>query len=796
MKILFNVRLYLLLVGMAGFLEGNSQEIIRNIEQYAARFSPERAYIHFDKPAYAPGETIWFKAYLLNELTPAVSSKTYYVDWIDEAGRLVNHSVSPLVDGVTNGQFEIPANFKGKYISVRAYTRWMLNFDSAFLFSKTIPVLNKDSLRLTKKPVIRTTLTFFPEGGDAIAGINNKIAFKATDQWERPVAVRGVIIESNGKVVDSFKTVHDGMGYINLVPKRGAVYQAKWKDANKADQLTELPRIKDDGVSLQVTVSPGRRNFNVELSPGLAGKIDSLYIIGTMYQHLVFSIGKAMTSPRWGSGVPIRELPYGILTITVFDKSWKPLAERITYINNLAPYLVKADMEVERWGLSYRARDEIRIRVPDSVASNLSVAVTDMAIGADSSSNILSGLMLSSEIKGKIHNPAYYFSDTSDKVQQRLDLVMLTNGWRRFKWDQILAGKFSNPVYHRDSAYLALSGKVLGVRPGVIGPGSGVVILMKQKDTEGKVLLESLKQDGTFIDPGVVIFDTARVFYQLQDKKLKESQIDFMTDRLRVPEINKKGWANRIFPDTTGSAYHLGRAEEVLGNLERSKYKELETVTVAARAKSSVQKMDEKYASGMFSGDGIQFDLVNDPSAQSAIDIFSFLQGRVAGLQISGYGSGASLNWRGGAPQLYIDEMPADVSFVSALNVRDVAYIKVFRPPFMGGFNGSNGAIAIYTRRGGDQVQEPGKGLASANIAGYSAIRQFYSPKYYSPEVKPGSDRDLRTTLYWNPNVAIDPAKKEIILSFNNNDVTDAFRVVIEGMTQDGRLIHYTTTME
>src|SRR5690606_23763137 len=119
---------------------------------------------------------------------------------------------------------------------------------------------------------------------------------------------------------------------------------------------------------------------------------------------------------------------------TLFDKSWKPLAERITYIDNNAPYIFKPEMEVQRWGLSYRARDEIKITVPENVASSLSVSVTDLAIDADSSENILSTLMLTSELKGKVHNPAYYFTNPSDEKQQQLDLVMLTNGWRRINW--------------------------------------------------------------------------------------------------------------------------------------------------------------------------------------------------------------------------------------------------------------------------------------------------------------------------------------------------------------------------
>lgn len=777
------------------FFSAKAQDIAARIEDFSLKFSPERAYLHYDKAAYSAGETIWFKAYLLTELIPASESKTFYVDWIDDKGNLLQHTVSPLVGAGTNGQYEIPADYKGRYISVRGYTRWMLNFDTTFLYSKTIPVLNKDSLQAATKITIKPVLEFFPEGGDAIAGVANKIAFKARDQWGRPVNIKGIVAGPDGKLIDSLRTQHDGMGFIMLTPKAGATYTAKWKDEKNVDYTTVLPQPKAEGVALQVLVLPDRRSFFVSTSPGFSEKMDSIHIVGTMFQHLVFQISKATANQSIAGTVPVKDLPYGILNITVFDKNWRPVAERITYINNNSNYIFKTEMEVERWGLSHRARNELKITVPESVASTLSVSVTDLAIGADSSNNILSHLMLTGELKGKINNPAYYFKDTTTARQQKLDLLMLTNGWRRFNWDNVLTGKFPKISYPRDTAYLSLSGNIMGLMPGQIGQGSSIIVMMKQKDAEGKMLMMPVHRDGTFNDPSIVIFDTAQVYYQLQDKTLQGLSVQFMPYRLRTPAFGSN-WVNRIMPDTTGYAYHLRMAKELNENNERLKYKELEAVTITSKGKLPVQLMDEKYTSGLFTGDGIQLDLLNDPAAKSATDIFSYLQGRVAGLQITGQGANASLNWRGGAPQLYIDEMPADVNFVSSLNVRDVAYVKAFRPPFMGGFNGSNGAVAIYTRRGNDVQQEQGKGLPGSKIEGYTTIREFYSPKYFGTDVAPGADRDVRTTLYWNPNVAIDPRTKQVVLSFYNNDVTDAFRVVIEGMNTEGKLTHYETTME
>ena len=241
-----------------------------------------------------------------------------------------------------------------------------------------------------------------------------------------------------------------------------------------------------------------------------------------------------------------------------------------------------------------------------------------------------------------------------------------------------------------------------------------------------------------------------------------------MTERLPAPSLNPSSFIKPygLFPDTTGNYRQWFLADEANSVAEMMKVKTLENVTIKSKGKSPVQLMDEKYSSGLFSGgDGYQFDLANDPTASSAINIFTYLQGKVAGLQINTSSNPPSMQWRGGSPQLYLDQTPIDASFISSLNVNDVAFIKVFRPPFMGGFNGANGAIAIYTRRGNDAKSEPGKGLASNKVFGYTAIKEFYSPNYAAFHSR-NEQRDIRTTLYWNPAVVTTPQNNHVVLTF------------------------------
>lgn len=772
-----------------------AQNIEKNLEIYANDFPQERIYLHYDKSFYAPAETVWFKAYLMQGIFPADSSKNLYIDWTDEKGTLLLHTVSPIEDGTAFGQFDIPADFAGSYLHVKGYTRWMLNFDSAFLYNKDIKILS--SATSTKgKTTITPEINFFPEGGDMIAGVVNKIAFKANDQFGRPIKIKGQIKNNKGSVVSQLTDMHDGMGYFFLKPEGGDSFSASWTDEKGTNHVSQLPPVKNSGVALKVAISGSKRDFFVSAAANSSNAINSVHVIGTMYQQPVFNITKQLTNGIAEGIIPTENLPSGILVITVFDNEWKPLAERITYINN-EEYKFEPEMTVEHWGLNKRARNEILITVPDSLQANLSISVTDAAIGHDTSDNIISHLMLTGQLRGKINNPSYYFKNNSDSLMQQLDLVMLTHGWRRFDWEKLSKGEFPVINYKRDTSYLSLSGRVLGATPTQLRGAGAIVLMINQKKTPMKIFTAPVQPDGYFNDPNVIIFDTARVYYQLG--KLKDVTVQFMQNRLMPFSNNTKasGLHYNWLADTSGSRYQEKLSDAAEQEAQFMKAKVLQTVNIKANPKTSLNEIDKRYTSGLFSGgDAKQFDLLNDPFSVSSLDVFQYLQGKVAGLQINTTSNPPTLSWRGGSPDLFVNEMPTTADMVQTIPVSDIAYVKVFQPPFMGAVGGgAGGAIAIYTRKGGDEKPEPGKGLSNNAVSGYTAIRQFYSPDYESLDQE-NNKKDLRSTLYWNPMIMTTPGKNKVMLKFFNNDITQSFRVVIEGMTKDGRLTHYEQLME
>ncbi|MEO6683770.1 MAG: hypothetical protein ABIN48_13190, partial [Ginsengibacter sp.] len=625
-----NVRFFFTLIFLSLFGGLNAQDLLRNVDKYSNGYQEERVYIHFDKSAYSPGETIWFKAYLMKAIFPEMESKTLYIDFSDENGNLLSHSSSPIIEGSTYSQFEISPEYKGEFLYIKAYTKWMLNFDSAFLYHKEIKILNKKAIESTKKEK-RNQLSFFPEGGNIIEGIVNKVAFKMNDPFGRPLLGKGVILDNKGKIVDSLRVMHDGMGIFYLKPDPGESYTARWKSEDDQERVIPLPAVLKSGVGIQIGFVDEKRSFKI--SSATYGDDKEIHVLGTMYSQQVFQFSKTLKEGHMQGIIPTADLPSGILTITVFDKTWKPLAERITYIDN-EEYTFHPEISVQHWGLNKRAKNELLITVPDDLISDLSIAVTDGGIAVDSSENIISHLKLTSDLKGKINNPSYYFRNNHDSTIKNRDLLMLTHGWRKFNWENLSSGIMPEILYPKDTSYLTVSGRIYGATPVQLRDAGSIVLLFSQNNQGNNIVSVPIKSDGTFMDPNLIVFDTANIYYQLpKGKGIGGATVQFMQERLPPLSNNMKATGDfyNYNTDTTGHARQFNLSDIINQEEAFAKAKILETVTIHRKTKSPVELLDEKYASGMFQGgDGYQFDLLNDPFSASSLNIFSYLQGKVA----------------------------------------------------------------------------------------------------------------------------------------------------------------------
>ncbi|HEY2727447.1 MAG TPA: hypothetical protein VGI61_09765, partial [Parafilimonas sp.] len=407
------------------------------------------------------------------------------------------------------------------------------------------------------------------------------------------------------------------------------------------------------------------------------------------------------------------------------------------------------------------------------------------------------------DIKGSVYHPFYYFTNNSDTLQQQLDLVMLTNGWRRINWSDVVNNKFPQIKYQNDSDYLSLSGKVYGATEQDLKRGAFILMIIKnQLDTSNHVQQTMVDASGNFSNPNIILYDTSKIYYRISGTEdFANSSVVNFNNSTPASKLNSADTINNAFyADTATENYRRRLAEEEQRILKLQQGTTLADVILNTKVKSPLQIMDEKYTSPLFSGDdGYQFDVVDDPFAKSSISVLQYLQGKVAGLTIStpsGAGSDGSVTWRGGTPTFFENEMEVDISQLSSVNMSDVAYIKVFRPPFIGAIGGgANGAIAIYTRKGGDVAKTEGKGIPYKMVIGYTAPKEFYSPDYDTYNEK-NEEKDMRTTLYWAPTILTSPNSNTVKIKFYNNDFSQSFRVIVEGITTDGRLTHVEKVIE
>ncbi len=774
------------------------------MDAHANMFPKEKMHIHFDKQLYNQEETIWYKLYLLTDNIPSPLSKNVYVDWYDAEGKMLRQTVAPLFQSTSKGSFDIPASYKGEFVRVKAYTRWMLNDDTSFIYQKDIRI-NKNDKSVKKPIVLRTKLELFPEGGSIIEGLDEKIAFKASNQFGIPVLIKGALLNDKNKVLDSLRVLHDGMGTFSLRPSAGEKYRIDWTDENGVKGSTAITGIRPEGLALSIQGTNDKALIQVQRTANVEDNSKQLFLLVHMNERPIYKVQLKMTEKTvLNTAIPIEELQTGILQFSLFTSNWLPLEERILFVNNRM-HEFNARVNPGIIDLKKRGRNVVEVFVSDTAVTNMSVSITDAELAGPEQHTIFSDFLLSNQLRGYIHNPAYYLKSDADSITKRLDLVMMTNGWRRFDWDKIKAAKEPVLQYQPETDFMKLQGKVYGMETVRSASGAQLNLILSNKDSSTSMYFVPVQKDGTFEEPGIFFFDTARVYYNLNDNNKatgRVTQVQLSNGLLKKQPGSTTRMDQQPYLQTWSDSIALARMNMFL--LEEEKLRKsmasttLQEVVVQAKTKNPMQIIDEKYASGLFSGgDAYSFDLLSDRSAMGAFNVLTYLQGKVAGLQISGSGSQMSMSWRGGTPSLYLNEMISNIEMVQAIPVSDIAYIKVMRPPFFGaGGGGADGAIAIYTKKGGDAKRnDPSKkGMETTILAGYSKFREFYNPSYEKDATS--YDADTRSTLYWNPYIMTNKKTPRFRIEFYNNDFSKKLLLVLEGINADGKMTRTVRYLE
>ncbi|MGI4864494.1 MAG: TonB-dependent receptor plug domain-containing protein [Janthinobacterium lividum] len=810
------------LLGLMAFRQPADENPVRVLAERLAAFYNrarlEKVYLHLDRPVYGTGETIWFNAYLVDGLRhrPDSLSRIVYVELLSPQRRLITRRTLRVEDiGLAHGDIELGDTLQGGTYVLRAYTNWMRNAGPNYFYQRQLQVwpaspeqpADKPAPIIAARPSAQKTVAakvdvqLFPEGGTLVAGLPSVVAFKAQAVTGRGLAISGQVLDGQNKPVGAaFKSQHLGMGHFSFTPVAGQQYHARVTLPGGGTADYPLPAAQPSGYALHVVDSG--ENFDIEARylgatpPGPALLLSEVrgYIVGLPPRPLT-SDGKPAT---WR--VAKSKYPNGIVHFTLFDAQSRPQAERLAFVQNAAPVL-RIALTADKAAYAPHDRVLMKAKVMDAsgqpVTTRFSVAVAEQgAANLDANAEtIASNLLLTSDLTGYVEEPGYYFKNQTPEVTQALDDLLLTQGWRRFVWKDLLAGTLPLPQYRPEQA-LALSGVVTGMGHNPIA--NSQLTYVQTKPTR-QVLTATTDGQGRFSFVGFDGKDTAVV--TLQARRTGGGSNVTVRPDLGAPTFGGQPLPGlpSIAAAPAGVADYVRRSRQQRVTERMSmpddglRNVQLADVAVTAQREKNVIPANDPRRLIPGAVANTVLDFTKMPEAQSGIPIFTLLQGRVAGLAISGNPPNQTIQIRNsGTPQIVLDGVRVDADAINNINSVDVEAVEVFKGNEAAIFGASGGVIAIYTKRGNRNYKGPPTGpgseptgLITVKLPGYYEAREFYRPRYGAPVLNASESDPRRLTIYWNPSLQTD-SKGEAEFTFFTADGSGNYQATAEGLTLTG----------
>jgi TonB-dependent SusC/RagA subfamily outer membrane receptor len=783
--------------------DSTTNDVPYKLKAYLSGHIAEKAYLQFDKPYYAADDTIYFKAYVTlgEEHRLSNLSGVLHVDLVNTNNK-INQSIKLQLDnGLAAGDFALPDSLPNGNYNIRAYTQWMRNDGETPFFNKTIPVgssVNKIRESGTRHTTVynKADIQFFPEGGNLVAGIRSKVAFKAIGPGGMGINVKGVITDNNNNTVCSFTSAHLGMGYFYLKPEDGKTYKATISYADGTTAAIDLPNPLAKGIILSVdNDSIPQASVKIEASNNYYRENKN-----SEYTLLIYSGNTATTvkckldSPVIALTILKRRLHTGIATVTLFSPYDEPLCERLLFVQNYDQ--LKLDINADKDIYARRGKVNIKLnamnRVGNPAEGHFSVAVTDenvVPVDENTENTIVSDLLLTSDLKGYVEQPNYYFADTSADARKNLDILMLTQGYRRFTWKQVLNND-NQPAAFQPEKGLEISGQVKNLFGKPINKGTVTLLVAK-----GGQLVSSISDDnGVFHFENLLFQDTTHFVLSAVNAKGKNAtKITYFSDKAApVTPLNQLK-NTPIVPDTAMAAYldNTKNDRNELINYGRGKGIMLKEVKIRDK------KPDDQYKTQSLAGAGFADQVMHaDEIERIAGPLSTSLDGRLHGVAFAIGPTGSAIPYLRAPPgdgsMLVVvdgtEEMgPYDINRIPSSQIETIEVLK-YSNAAVYGMGGGNGVLIITTKQGGGLNA---KDIASIGVLpitpiGFYKAREFYSPKYDDTALTT-KRKDFRSTIYWKPEIVTD---KDGNASFEyyNADGIGTYRVVIEGIDDKGNL--------
>lgn len=756
-----------------------SQESLKIEDEYYAYFKLPREglYLHLNKTTYFQGEEIWFKGYAYDQRNQLASKATTNINVgiYDAKGNQVKKALFAAENGLMHGNIAVDSTFNAGTYYLKAETTWMKNFkeDNAFIQKfeiKTNEEITENNIAEEKQ----YDFQFLPEGGHILAETTNNIGFKIIDNNGKGIAVSGIVYDQEKKQVASFESNTKGMGKFILQPKKEGNYTAEITLENGAIITQKLPVIKAQGISLMMQNSlPDKVILDFSTNEETLANYPN-----KTYKILIHQSGKLkiaalqFSNTKKAVSIERKGLFKGVNTITVFDDQKQPILERLFFndygIKNTNINVVKLNT----------IQDSIVVSVKElnlQKNANVSISILPETTQAyNPQHNIISNFYLKPHLRGFIENPQYYFHKMNRKKKYELDVLLLTQGWSRYDWNDIFGKKPT--ATHRFENGIGISGRVNR-------PATGVkqVFFHATKNHSAKFIDLDENQK----------FELSNVFLE-KDEEIKFS---YLTSKgamkkpsmyLRFLVTNKEDKISEVFLENTKKLKSDTADFKVPKNFFYEDAEALDAVMLSAK------KEKPKYN---------DFYLMNPSVTEITMEEYNLYINFVTFLNTKGFNAVQTdlgtviISSRLGTPSVFFNDIRMrDFTIFYNMSLAEIERVVIDRYAVVPSAESKSvGVIKVYSRISPlfkkPQAEIPY--LTAKTPKAFTPSKKYYTPKYASylnPVFK------KYAAISWLPMVTLNT---ESATTFKIYDTyTENVTLFIEGISEDGDLISERKTIK
>lgn len=782
---------YILMLAFGVLVFSSHKLYAQSLQQLESRFDEfrqsdlqEKLFVHLNKRFFVTGEVLWFKIYDINGSTnaPLDLSKVAYVELLDGKHQPVWQAKISLSDN-GEGSMEVPETLpSGSYI-FRAYTSWMKNFSPDYYFNEAVTILNTTVGNDFPKTDtgLRYDVQFFPEGGNLVTGIRSEVGFRAVDENGKGIQFSGIILDQDDDTICSFAPLKFGIGHFFVTPDNEP-YKAVLHLANGEEIKKTLPKPYQSGYVMHV--SKNDKNGTVQIAVQTNARAEeTVYLLIHTRESLKLAEAITLKNGKSSYILDLSKLGQGISQITLFNSDLQPVCERLIYkkISKQLNIGVKADKPDyglrEKVKLAFQTTDERK----NQAVADMSVSVyrIDSLQGMDQS-NIFNYLWLSSDLRGHIEDPNYYFGNDAD-VDQALDNLMLTQGWRRFDWKNVIDQKPQTILYPPELLGPVVLGDVTDRR--THSPAKDVLTYMAIPGKNGQVY-------GSVSDRNGKIHFQPREFYGKQDIVVEtNTQSRDSLDVINIvnPFSDQYSYKeNPVFKFNTMFSQQL-QSHSLWSQVQQAYHKKMPQKMVSDHI-DSIAFYGKPYRTYDLD-DYVRYTTMEEVMREYVLEVAVRKKQGHYHFQtmnaLSDYDKAASAVLFQDDPLILLDGVPVfNIDSVMALDPLKVKRLEVVAGRYFWGPIVANGIVSYTTYKGDMAGYKLEPNVMVLDYNGMQERREYFSPKYDKDNQK--RIPDFRNALYWSPNIRSD-GHGLTQCSFYSSDIPGRYVVVVNGIASDGR---------